>query len=171
MIHSPNKLVDSLTNWTEWLTEIIEWFTEPAWKMDLKAGVNDSFTKWNDQFTHKSKRIHSWNGLTNTFTNHFEQFTNPTELVRLGLELTESLNFISEFILCKWFWGFYRANIHSISISARMLLSYRVPMETTTMETVTCPIDCNPTIPCPLGMYFKSFDLEGFLIQVTSKVD
>jgi len=39
------------------------------------------------------------------------------------------------------------------------------------METMTGPIDCNPTIPCPLGMYGKSFRLEGFFIQVTSKVD
>ncbi len=29
-----------------------------------------------------------WNWLTDTFTNHIEQFTNPTALVRLGLELT-----------------------------------------------------------------------------------
>lgn len=39
------------------------------------------------------------------------------------------------------------------------------------METMTGPIDCNPTIPCPFGMYGKSFRLEGFFIQVTSKVD
>lgn len=52
-----------------------------------------------------------------------------------------------------------------------MILSSAVSLETATMETMTGPIDCNPTIPCPLGMYGKSFRLEGFFIQVTSKVD
>lgn len=45
MIHSPNKQVNSLTNLTEWRTEMTEWFTEPTWMTD-RTDVNDWFTKW-----------------------------------------------------------------------------------------------------------------------------
>lgn len=187
---------------------MIEWFAEPA-RMTYRSGVNDSFSKWNCRTCLSNNwTICSWNWLTDTFTNHIEQFTNLTESVRLGLELTthwitEPLS-VNEIFKTKFPWNSWTLNgwvvqqipykaikiphsycvnvfkdfIEAISIhmssepiSARMLLASRVSLETATMETMTGPIDCNPTIPCPLGMYFKSFDLEGFLIQVTSKVD
>ncbi len=87
MVHSHIELNDL----QKWLNDSQK---EP-W-MTNRSGVNYSFTKVNYWFAHKSnilvyqmtELLFLSNWLIDIFTNHIEQFTNPTELVRLGLELT-----------------------------------------------------------------------------------
>lgn len=101
MIHSLNTQVDSLTYWSEWLTEMIEWFTESAQMTDT-SGVNDSFTKWSYWFTHKAKRLVyqmteqfvreiDWLILSQTILNNSQIRLNWSDWV-LSWQLTESLN-------------------------------------------------------------------------------
>lgn len=188
-------MIDPLTNLTELLVYENERMihTQPVWMID-RTGLNDSFTKLNDKFTHKMtclrKLICLWNGLTDTFTNRIEQFIYEFDwfspICSWVIETLEPLNrWVVLQILFKTikiphshcindFNNFIESTSTHMSfepITARMLLSSPVSLETATMETMTGPIDYNPTIPCPLGMYSKSFRLEGVFIQVTSKVD
>lgn len=181
-------MIDSPTNLTELLlyekwendshaTSLIDWQNWSKWIIHQ--------IKW---FTHKM--ICLWNGLTDTFTNRIKQFIYEFDWFGpIGLWVVETLEPLNRWVVLQILFkpikiphshciNDFNNFIESTStympsepISARMLLSSPVSLETATMETTIGPIECNPTIPCPLGMYSKSFHLEGFFIQVTSKVD
>lgn len=125
MILSPNKQIDSLTNWTEWLiTKIMKRFTEPSeWLTVLVSErkmkwfheneMIESLTNWKEWLVYKTKwMVCLWSGVAESFLNQMEWFIHESELNSfLSQQLTNSLNiyhwtFASLF--CKTYVSFYK---------------------------------------------------------------